>query len=115
MFHQAKWDEPLIIERSASGKRGHNPARPSDIEWKITGSDPWNNVPKALLRNGLPPLPEVSEPEVVRHYTRLSQENFAVDLGIYPLGSCTMKDNPKYPKANRQNPKLTKFYPGVDA
>jgi glycine dehydrogenase subunit 2 len=114
MFHQAKWDEPLIIERSASGKKGHNPTRPSDIERKIVGPDPWNSVPKTLLRNGLPPLPEVSEPEVVRHYTRLSQENFAVDLGIYPLGSCTMKYNPKVSEAIAQNPKLEKIHPEQD-
>src|SRR5438128_1470173 len=114
MFHQAKWDEPLIIERSASGKKGHSPARPSEVERKIVGPDPWNNVPRTLLRNGLPPLPELSEPEVVRHYTRLSQENFAVDLGIYPLGSCTMKYNPKVSEAIAQNPKLEKIHPEQD-
>ncbi|OLD12157.1 MAG: glycine dehydrogenase (aminomethyl-transferring) [Crenarchaeota archaeon 13_1_40CM_3_52_10] len=114
MFHQAKWNEPLIIERSGNGKRGHTPARPSDIERKIVGADAWNGVPKALLRNGPPPLPEVSEPEVVRHYTRLSQENFAVDLGIYPLGSCTMKYNPKVSEAIAQNPKLEKIHPEQD-
>ena len=47
-----------------------------------------------LLRDALP-LPELSEPEVVRHFTRLSQLNYAVDTGFYPLGSCTMKYNPK--------------------
>ena len=114
MFHQAKWDEPLIIERSASGKRGHNPVKPSDIERKVVGQNVWNSVPSALLRNGLPPLPEVSEPEVVRHYTRLSQENFAVDLGIYPLGSCTMKYNPKVSEAIASNSKLEKIHPEQD-
>ena len=114
MFHQAKWNEPLIIERSGNGKRGHTPARPSDIERKVVGRDPWSGVPKALLRNGPPPLPEVSEPEVVRHYTRLSQENFAVDLGIYPLGSCTMKYNPKVSEVIAQNPKLEKIHPEQD-
>ena len=55
--------------------------------------------PKAVLgsmaRKKPPMLPEVSEPEAVRHYVRLSQQNFAVDTGMYPLGSCTMKYNPK--------------------
>ena len=60
MFHQAKWDEPLIIERSAAGKIGHNPAKPSDLERKIVGQNVWSIVPKSLLRNGLAPLPEVS-------------------------------------------------------
>ena len=40
-------------------------------------------------------LPGLSEPEVIRHYTRLSQKNYAIDTGIYPLGSCTMKHNPR--------------------
>ncbi len=55
--------------------------------------------PKAMLgamaRRNPPMLPEVSEPEAVRHYVRLSQQNFAIDTGMYPLGSCTMKYNPK--------------------
>src|SRR5260370_2262919 len=114
MVHQARWNKPHIIQRSGNGKRGHTPARPSDIERKVVGRDPWKGVPKALLRNGPPPLPEVSEPEVVRHYTRLSQENFAVDLGMYPLGSCTMKYNPKVSEAIAQNPKLEKIHPEQD-
>ncbi len=48
-----------------------------------------------LARRNPPALPEVSEPEAVRHYVRLSQQNFAIDTGMYPLGSCTMKYNPK--------------------
>jgi glycine dehydrogenase subunit 2 len=114
MFHQAKWDEPLIIERSMSGKIGARPAGNSDIERKTVGENVWSTIPQALLRNGLPPLPEVSEPEVVRHYTRLSQENFSVDLGIYPLGSCTMKYNPKLAEAVAANPKLEKTHPEQD-
>src|SRR4030095_7348725 len=51
-------------------------------------------LPKALMREDLH-LPEVGEVDVVRHFTRLSQKNYCVDLGIYPLGSCTMKYNPK--------------------
>src|SRR5699024_9443220 len=49
----------------------------------------------ALAREEPAPLPELSEPEVFRHFVRLSQQNFAIDLGMYPLGSCTMKYNPK--------------------
>ena len=52
-------------------------------------------IPHKLLRKSPPKLPEVSEVDVVRHYTRLSQQNYGVDLGTYPLGSCTMKYNPK--------------------
>src|SRR5476651_2264827 len=53
------------------------------------------DIPKNLLRQDTPLLPEVSELEVVRHYTRLSQKNFSIDTQFYPLGSCTMKYNPR--------------------
>jgi glycine dehydrogenase subunit 2 len=52
-------------------------------------------IPAKLLRSEPPRLPEVSEPEIVRHYNRLSRRNFDVDTGFYPLGSCTMKHNPR--------------------
>jgi len=52
-------------------------------------------IPASLRRGALPPLAEISEPEVVRHYTLLSQQNLAVDTAFYPLGSCTMKHNPR--------------------
>jgi glycine dehydrogenase subunit 2 len=54
-----------------------------------------NMIPESMLRKEPAPLPEVSEIEIVRHYTHLSQRNFGVDTGFYPLGSCTMKYNPK--------------------
>ncbi|MBB6063233.1 glycine dehydrogenase subunit 2 [Thermosipho japonicus] len=53
------------------------------------------NLPEHLLRKSLPRLPQVSEVDVVRHYTNLSTKNYSVDVGFYPLGSCTMKYNPK--------------------
>jgi glycine cleavage system P protein (glycine dehydrogenase) subunit 2 len=52
-------------------------------------------IPKHLLRSEPPRLPEISEPEIVRHYNRISRRNFDLDTGFYPLGSCTMKHNPK--------------------
>ena len=52
-------------------------------------------IPARLLRREPARLPEVSEPEIMRHYTRLSRRNFDLDSGIYPLGSCTMKHNPR--------------------
>ncbi|HEX9197541.1 MAG TPA: aminomethyl-transferring glycine dehydrogenase subunit GcvPB, partial [Candidatus Bathyarchaeia archaeon] len=85
MYRQARWDEPLIIDRSQPGKIGHLPMRPSEMEMKKSG-DLFGLIPTALRRKGPPPLPEVSEPEVVRHFVRLSQENYSPDLGIYPLG-----------------------------
>lgn len=79
------FDEPLIWERGGEGRCGC--------------SIPVSDVPEALidprLTGGDIDFPEVSEGEVVRHFTRLSQWNYGVDSGMYPLGSCTMKYNPK--------------------
>jgi glycine dehydrogenase subunit 2 len=82
--------ESLIFEKGAPGRRAV--AMPSmDVP-----TEPLEDlVPASLLRQEPAPLPEVSEIEVVRHYTHLSQRNFGVDTGFYPLGSCTMKYNPK--------------------
>ena len=114
MYRQARWDEPLIIDRSQPGKIGHLPMRPSEVEMNTSGNV-MDLVPSALHRNGPPPLPEVSEPEVVRHFVRLSQENYSPDLGIYPLGSCTMKYNPKSSELAVQTAKLEKLHPEQDA
>ncbi|MBC7112810.1 MAG: aminomethyl-transferring glycine dehydrogenase subunit GcvPB [Candidatus Methanomethyliales bacterium] len=85
MFRQARFNEPLILEMGQNGRIGSNI---EECELDING------IPRELLRSDLN-LPEVSEVEVVRHFTRLSQMNWGVDLGPYPLGSCTMKYNPR--------------------
>ncbi|MEM2056382.1 MAG: aminomethyl-transferring glycine dehydrogenase subunit GcvPB [Thermoplasmatales archaeon] len=85
MFRQARFFEPLIFEIGRKGRIG------SLIEECNAIVD---GIPKDLLRDDLN-LPEVSQIEVVRHFTRLSQMNWGVDLGPYPLGSCTMKYNPR--------------------
>jgi glycine dehydrogenase subunit 2 len=77
----------LIFEQSRSGRRAHAQA-PAQAE-----ATP--DIPENLLRGKRPLLPEVSEMQVVRHYTRLSQKNFSIDTQFYPLGSCTMKYNPR--------------------
>ncbi|MFH1809292.1 MAG: aminomethyl-transferring glycine dehydrogenase subunit GcvPB [Pseudomonadota bacterium] len=82
--------EPLLCERSTPGRRGYD-LEPLDVD----DVDPASLWPDALRRTAPPALPEVSEVEVARHYTRLSTWNHAVDLACYPLGSCTMKYNPK--------------------
>jgi len=78
--------EPLIFEHSRAGRRAtaQAPATPADAD-----------VPAAFRRREPPRLPEVSELGVVRHYTRLSRLNFSIDTNFYPLGSCTMKYNPR--------------------
>jgi glycine dehydrogenase subunit 2 len=77
----------LIFERSHPGRR--NAAQAPHHSAAISG------IPSALLRQDKPLLPEASEMDVVRHYTRLSQKNFSIDTHFYPLGSCTMKYNPR--------------------
>jgi glycine dehydrogenase subunit 2 len=81
------WAEaPLLFERSRPGRRAGRPPRP-DL--------PPADVPESLRRSQPPRLPELSEPELVRHFTTLADRTFGVDTGFYPLGSCTMKHNPR--------------------
>ncbi|MCC6272300.1 MAG: aminomethyl-transferring glycine dehydrogenase subunit GcvPB [Deltaproteobacteria bacterium] len=82
--------EPTIFERGAPGRQGYS--LPED---EIPAADPAKEIDAALLRREAPLLPEVSELDVVRHFTRLSQWNYSIDTGLTPLGSCTMKYNPK--------------------
>jgi len=66
---------------------------------------PASSLPEDLLRQNLP-MPELYEPDVIRHFTRLSQLNYGIDIGFYPLGSCTMKYNPKI---NEETARLSGF------
>src|SRR6516165_1900403 len=81
--------EKVIFEYSRAG-RGASDQWPQDV-----GSAPLADLPAKLRRGEPPALPEVGELEAVRHFTRLSQLNFSIDPHFYPLGSCTMKYNPK--------------------
>ena len=90
-IRQARWMEPIIFEIGNRGRRGYS--LPKKIESEHA---PKNSIPEHMKRKVDPNLPELSEVEVVRHFTRLSQMNFGVDSGFYPLGSCTMKYNPMY-------------------
>jgi glycine dehydrogenase subunit 2 len=71
-------------------------------------------VPASLLRDRPPELPEVSEPEIVRHYNRLSRRNFDLDTGPYPLGSCTMKHNPRLNERVAALPGHARLHPAQD-
>jgi glycine cleavage system P protein (glycine dehydrogenase) subunit 2 len=83
-------DEGLIFEKSMPGKRGFElPAL------DVPAVDPAVVLGRDFVRDSIEGFPEVSEIEVVRHFTRLSRWNYAIDLGMYPLGSCTMKYNPR--------------------
>jgi glycine dehydrogenase subunit 2 len=99
-------DQLTIFERSRSGRRAFVapaldvPERPLD-----------ELLPQSLRRADPPRLPEVSEPEIVRHYNRLSKRNFDLDTGFYPLGSCTMKHNPKLHERVAALPGHAKLHP----
>src|SRR3989454_6872964 len=82
--------ESLIFEKGAPGRRA---ATMTTMD--VPAESLESMVPENMLRKEPAALPEVSEIEIVRHYTHLSQRNFGVDTGFYPLGSCTMKYNPK--------------------
>ena len=84
VFRQAKWDTPLLFEMESTMADG-------DLATVVPGEA---DVPASLARAGVD-IPTLAQLEVVRHYTRLSQKNIGVDTSFYPLGSCTMKINPK--------------------
>ncbi|HEX6140844.1 MAG TPA: aminomethyl-transferring glycine dehydrogenase subunit GcvPB [Candidatus Limnocylindria bacterium] len=85
--------EPLIFDASRSGRRGVRFPPPSAEATAAADGQP--PIPDAARRTAPPRLPEVSELDLLRHFNRLSHLNHAIDLGFYPLGSCTMKYNPK--------------------
>ena len=78
-------DEPLLFEQGAPGRSGVDLPAPEGRPLRVGG----------LERTAPIGLPGMSEPQTVRHFTRLSQKNYAIDTGLYPLGSCTMKHNPR--------------------
>jgi glycine dehydrogenase subunit 2 len=96
--------EPLVFEIS-------HPGRCAAV--LPTLDVPPTELPAGLVREDLP-LPEVSEIDLVRHYTRLSQMNHAVDIGYYPLGSCTMKYNPKINEDMARLPGFARLHPYQD-
>ncbi len=98
--------EPLIFELSREGRTGVS--LPSCDVPEIPLED---LIPQEFLRDKEPELPEVSEVDVVRHFTRLSSFNHGVDTGFYPLGSCTMKYNPKVNEKLARLPGFSQIHP----
>ncbi|HEY4549257.1 MAG TPA: aminomethyl-transferring glycine dehydrogenase subunit GcvPB, partial [Bacillus sp. (in: firmicutes)] len=85
-----KEDQPLIFEGSTPGRIGY-----SLPEFDVPEVDLQELIPAGYIREQEPELPELSELDIMRHYTALSNRNHGLDTGFYPLGSCTMKYNPK--------------------
>jgi glycine dehydrogenase subunit 2 len=104
-----KAEEALIFEQSVPGRKGY-----SLPELDVPAQDIKQLIPAELRREELG-LPELTELDVVRHFTRLSQKNFSVDTHFYPLGSCTMKYNPKVNEEVAKLPGLTEVHPLQDA
>jgi glycine dehydrogenase subunit 2 len=100
-----EWREPPIFERGAPGRSGVS-LGPLDVP----AVDPRSAL-GALARKTPAGLPEVSEPEAVRHFVRLSQWNYSIDTQFYPLGSCTMKHNPKVNEWAARLPGFAKAHP----
>jgi glycine dehydrogenase subunit 2 len=95
----------LIFEKSRSGRSATTIPK-SDVPEVAVESI----IDKNLLREDVD-LPEVAEVDLIRHYTQLSKRNFGVDIGFYPLGSCTMKYNPKINEDVAKLPGFTALHP----
>lgn len=95
----------LIFELSKPGRKGYSLPKNELSDYNIA------QLPENLLRQEAPALPEVDELTVVRHYTNMSNNNFGVDTGFYPLGSCTMKYNPKINEEMAAHPQFTALHP----
>jgi glycine dehydrogenase subunit 2 len=94
-------EEPLIFEQDSPGHCGVDLPEPPNVKSRLG----------ALDRKGSIGLPGLSEPQIVRHFTRLSQKNYAIDTGLYPLGSCTMKHNPRLNEKMARLPGFADIHP----
>ncbi|MGB2909469.1 MAG: aminomethyl-transferring glycine dehydrogenase subunit GcvPB, partial [Anaerolineales bacterium] len=113
-FHQAKWDESIIFELNNPGQRGILvPKTEVKIHEKV--GDVAAALPEKIRRVELPALPEISQPQVLRHYMRLSQENLGTDLNIdVGQGTCTMKYSPKINDSLSRSSKMITLHPLQD-
>jgi len=113
-FHQARWDEPVIFELSRAGLRAILvPEVEDEIRERV--GDVLATLPPSMRRKEPPRLPELAQPQVLRHYVRLSQENLGVDLNVdVGQGTCTMKYSPKINDQLARSPKLADVHPLQD-
>jgi glycine dehydrogenase subunit 2 len=113
-FHQAKWDEPIIFELSNEGERG---ILIPEVEYEVKNEvgDVVSTIPEGMRRKQPPKLPELSQPRVLRHYLRLSQETLGTDLNIdVGQGTCTMKYSPKINEQLARMAQMTEIHPLQD-
>jgi glycine dehydrogenase subunit 2 len=113
-FHQASWNEPIILEMTSPGERG---LLVPEVEESLRSAvgDALEGIPGSLLRSRPPALPELSQPQVLRHYLRLSQETLGTDVNIHlGLGTCTMKYSPKVNEELIRSPNVADLHPSQD-
>ena len=113
-FHQARWDEPVIMELGREGQRG---ILVPEVEGGIREQvgDGLGTLPDSMRRATPPRLPELSQPQVLRHYMRLSQENLGADLNVdVGQGTCTMKYSPKINDQLAAAPEMADLHPLQD-
>jgi len=103
------YEEPLLFEHVAADRSG------ASLPPLAGGPDPAAEIPAALLRGAIDGMPSLGELDVVRHFTRLSAWNHGIDTGFYPLGSCTMKYNPKSSEALARLPGFAAAHPLLPA
>src|SRR5262245_16547845 len=96
----------LLFELSRPGRRSHRLPK-----CDVPAEDVSALLPADALATNAPPLPELSEPELIRHFTNLSTQNMSVDTHFYPLGSCTMKYNPKRNERLASLPGMLNLHP----
>ncbi len=111
-YHAAVWDEPLVLEMGAPGRRATVFEEPESGVLAAVG-DPLALVPAGLRRAERPALPELSEPEVLQHYLHLSQETLGM-MGVSLFGTCTMKYNPRLATELAARPEIAELHPDQD-
>lgn len=110
-FHAARWQEPVIMEMGTPGERGVIPP-PLEGGIRAVVGDPAALIPTELVRGEPPHLPEVAQPQVLRHFMRLSQMTMGTDVNIdLGLGTCTMKYSPKVNEFLARCPKMADLHP----
>lgn len=113
-FHEARWDEPIIMELGNPGERGVLVPKASEEVQKAAGTAE-QILPENLRRKKAPALPEMSQMQVLRHYMRLSQETIGTDINIdIGLGTCTMKYSPKIHEQFIRSEKVSEIHPYQD-
>ena len=113
-WRQARWSEPLVYEIGSPERGGYViPYREDDEELARLLGEPGERL-GSLYRGDAPPLPGLSEVEAARHFTRLSQMSYGVDTGPVPLGSCTMKYNPKISEQLARDIRIAMLHPYQD-